>query len=138
MTPEQWFESYLRFLDEQDHSKAPRLGEFYLCPCCRFPTLEERGGYDICSICWWEDDGQNDDTANLVTGGPNKGYSLTAARRNFLDHRHMYDLGKGNSAVEYPSPARHALLLYVEQVISGTIQLDTPRLVALIEQGHEE
>lgn len=31
----------------------PRLA----CPCCRYLTLEERGGYDICPVCFWEDDG---------------------------------------------------------------------------------
>lgn len=31
----------------------PRLA----CPCCRHLTLDERGGYDICPVCFWEDDG---------------------------------------------------------------------------------
>ncbi|HEX2209262.1 MAG TPA: CPCC family cysteine-rich protein [Longimicrobium sp.] len=28
------------------------------CPCCSFRTLaeEERGGYEICGVCGWEDD----------------------------------------------------------------------------------
>ncbi len=27
------------------------------CPCCGLRTLEEMGAYDICPVCWWEDDG---------------------------------------------------------------------------------
>ncbi|WP_198674015.1 CPCC family cysteine-rich protein [Chitinophaga alhagiae] len=26
------------------------------CPCCGYITLSERGGYEICPICFWEDD----------------------------------------------------------------------------------
>ena len=28
----------------------------YKCLCCGYRTLEERGGYDICPVCYWEDD----------------------------------------------------------------------------------
>jgi hypothetical protein len=55
----------------------------YPCPCCRFVTLPERGGYDICPVCFWEDDGQNDHDADVVRGGPNYSLSLTQARKNF-------------------------------------------------------
>ena len=27
------------------------------CPCCGFQTLSEKGSYDICAVCFWEDDG---------------------------------------------------------------------------------
>ncbi|WP_414630127.1 CPCC family cysteine-rich protein, partial [Burkholderia multivorans] len=23
------------------------------CPCCRSKTLRERGGFEICSVCFW-------------------------------------------------------------------------------------
>ncbi len=26
------------------------------CPCCGYRTLNERGGHEICPICFWEDD----------------------------------------------------------------------------------
>ncbi|MEV5576646.1 CPCC family cysteine-rich protein [Spirillospora sp. NPDC052269] len=55
----------------------------YPCPCCGFLTLAERGGYEICQVCFWEDDGQDDPDADTVRGGPNYALSLTAARRNF-------------------------------------------------------
>jgi hypothetical protein len=55
----------------------------YRCPCCRYPTLHDRGGYAICPVCWWEDDGQDDHDADEVRGGPNELLSLSQARRNF-------------------------------------------------------
>lgn len=40
------------------------------CPVCGYLTLEERAGYDICSICFWEDDGI-DDLEENTHSGPN-------------------------------------------------------------------
>ena len=64
------------------------------CPCCGYLTLGERGGFKICSVCFWEDDGQDDHDADVVRGGPNGSLSLTAARANFrafsaCDRRHV-------------------------------------------------
>jgi len=61
-----------------------------VCPCCGYPTLERRAYHDTCDLCSWEDDGQDDARADEVWGGPNTSYSLTEARRNFIDHRTTY------------------------------------------------
>lgn len=53
------------------------------CPCCGYFTLAERGAYDICQVCFWEDDGQDDAQADEVWGGPNGSLSLAKARENF-------------------------------------------------------
>jgi len=53
------------------------------CPCCGYLTLSERGGFEICPVCWWEDDGQGDLDAEVVRGGPNGDLSLAEARANF-------------------------------------------------------
>ena len=49
------------------------------CPCCGFRTLGERGGYEICRVCFWEDDGSQEpdcfSVANRLT--------LREARENF-------------------------------------------------------
>jgi len=31
----------------------------YACPCCGYHTLTDKppGSYDICKVCFWEDDG---------------------------------------------------------------------------------
>jgi Cysteine-rich CPCC len=55
----------------------------YRCPCCRFKTLHGRGQYEICKVCLWEDDGQDDHDADKVRGGPNRLLSLTQGRLNF-------------------------------------------------------
>jgi hypothetical protein len=62
------------------------------CPCCRCLTLDERGAFEICPVCFWEDDGQDDEDAGTVRGGPNGSLSLEQARRNYAafgacDHR---------------------------------------------------
>lgn len=53
------------------------------CPSCGYPSIEERCCWKSCSICWWEDDGQDDNTENEICGGPNSDYSLTSYRLAF-------------------------------------------------------
>jgi len=53
------------------------------CPCCGHATLTERGVYEICPVCFWEDDGQDNADADQWRGGPNR-VSLREARTNFL------------------------------------------------------
>jgi hypothetical protein len=69
-------------------------GKKYSCPCCRFRTLDARGDFHICPVCFWEDDGQDDQNADVVHGGANRGLSLTQARQNYLtfgaaDHKDL-------------------------------------------------
>jgi hypothetical protein len=52
--------------------------------------LPERNAYEICELCNWEDDGQDEETAEEVWGGPNSDYSLAEARKNFKLYRVMY------------------------------------------------
>ena len=58
--------------------------ELVSCPCCGRKSLTERNGWDICRVCWWEDDGQDNHNAHVATGGPNYGISLAQARYNVL------------------------------------------------------
>ena len=54
----------------------------FRCPCCGFYTLDSRGEYDICEVCFWEDDpSQSED--ELDDGGANH-VSLVEARKNYL------------------------------------------------------
>lgn len=79
----EWFKYYVNQIERKPEEDYKAIDDFYYCPCCHFPTLTERQGYDICSICDWEDDGQDDHNADEVLGGPNSDYSLTEARENF-------------------------------------------------------
>lgn len=65
-------------------TKPRAEGVAYPCPCCGFKTLSERGGDDVCPVCFWEDDGQDDHDADLVRGGPNGKLSLSEGRKNYL------------------------------------------------------
>jgi len=53
------------------------------CPCCKFRTLCGRGQDEICPVCFWHDDGQDEAEAAEVWGGPNYTLSLLQAQRNF-------------------------------------------------------
>jgi Cysteine-rich CPCC len=69
----------------------------YRCPCCGKKTLRGRAGFEICPVCFWEDDGQDDHDASDVRGGPNADLSLSEARRNYAefgasDQRHLGDV----------------------------------------------
>ena len=57
----------------------------YKCPCCGYYTFDKKveGNYEICPVCFWEDDPiQMADP--LYEGGANK-VSLMQARRNYSE-----------------------------------------------------
>lgn len=101
-----WFDAYVDRCERGVVHPAAQ-GIRYRCPCCGYLTLSVRGGYDMCCLCSWEDDGQDDPRANEVWGGPNGAYSLAKARLNFARHLIMYDpvqpstrIGGPDSAIE--------------------------------------
>ncbi|WBV56555.1 CPCC family cysteine-rich protein [Chryseobacterium daecheongense] len=53
--------------------------ELVPCPCCGYKTILEKGNYEICPVCFWEDDGSINDlkysSANHMT--------LKDAKENF-------------------------------------------------------
>jgi len=53
------------------------------CPCCGYKTLSERGAYEICPICFWEDDALQENDPDAV-GGANK-VSLHQAQQNYAN-----------------------------------------------------
>lgn len=78
-----WFEWYVEKLVNHSTRIEGEAGQSFACPCCGYKTLSERGGYEICKVCFWEDDGQDDTDADTVRYGPNGSLSLTQARANF-------------------------------------------------------
>ncbi len=57
----------------------------YKCPCCGYYTFHNKpdGNYDICPVCFWEDDlTQSEDLT--CEGGANK-VSLLQARKNYKE-----------------------------------------------------
>ncbi len=60
--------------------------ERYQCPCCGYYTLYERGGDDICQVCFWQDDDPTEIFDQAVPErpqGPNH-VQLWQVRENFL------------------------------------------------------
>ena len=55
----------------------------YKCPCCGYYTIGEKppGTYEICPVCFWEDDHVQFNDPNY-SGGANE-LSLNASRKNF-------------------------------------------------------
>jgi hypothetical protein len=53
------------------------------CPCCNYKTLEDEppGTFQICPVCYWEDDNVQFDNVNF-SGGANN-VSLNVAKENF-------------------------------------------------------
>ena len=64
--------------------KSPEV-EMYQCPCCGYLTLSEEspGTFEICPICYWEDDNVQAADPNYE-GGANQ-VSLNQARQNFAE-----------------------------------------------------
>lgn len=52
----------------------------FQCYCCGYFTIEERGNYYICRVCFWEDDGGSEPAK---ISSPNH-MTLEEGRRNFL------------------------------------------------------
>lgn len=57
----------------------------YTCPCCGYKTLYKKppGTYEICEICFWEDDSVQYDDPDYE-GGANVP-SLKQAQKNFIE-----------------------------------------------------
>ena len=81
-------------------------GSLYRCPCCGQPSLEERGANEICHLCYWQDEGQDDPVADEVWGGANGQLSLTQARENCRKCG-AYDPRIGRDPVGGAKPKRH-------------------------------
>ena len=52
------------------------------CPCCDYFTLEARGRYTVCPVCFWEDDGSDLDDIDRISSANH--IPLRLARANFV------------------------------------------------------
>jgi hypothetical protein len=64
--------------------KGDVVEERFRCPCCGFRTLETPGAMALCPVCWWEDDGQEEDDEADVRLTVNGDLSLREAREHFV------------------------------------------------------
>lgn len=65
------------------HPGVDALRTRFRCPCCGYKTLETAGALALCPVCWWEDDGQEDEDAAEVRLTVNGLLSLDEAREHF-------------------------------------------------------
>jgi hypothetical protein len=93
----------------------------YACPCCGYPTLGSLGEFEVCSLCCWEDDGQDDEDADIVRGGPNHSFSLVEARENFERYLVIYppelDTRIGGPDSEREKEAKRAIIEAYNQMM---------------------
>jgi hypothetical protein len=114
--------------------------ERYKCPCCGNPTLHGRGHFEICELCNWEDDGQDDPHADEVWGGPNSIYSLTQARANFKRYLIMYDskltpTAFTNSNSDTEMSLKHSIMESFDSMVDET---DPDKLKTLWQKVYED
>lgn len=105
------------------------------CPCCGYPTLEERANYEICDLCNWEDDGQDDHDSAKSFGGPNGGYSLDEARENFMKYRTMYSPDNNTTITGADSEKRAILKSKLIQTFEEMLHSNTSRVKSLWKQA---
>ena len=66
---------------KKDTENTKNITQKYRCPCCGYLTLPGAGSYDICPVCFWEDDPIQEDDPDFE-GGAND-LSLNESRRNY-------------------------------------------------------
>jgi len=75
--------------------------ELFACPCCDYLTLSECGMYEICEVCFWEDDGIQDPDGYSM---PNHLF-LVQGQENFLKlgacDEHAVSLVKKEAKLRY-------------------------------------
>ena len=94
-----FFEKRAHFNDDLKQHQLP----LYTCPGCGYPTITERGDYEICKVCNWEDDGYDDDRKSIFDAflvenkisGPNGRLTLIENRiiigRILQQHAHTFN-----------------------------------------------
>ncbi len=87
----------------------------HACPICSFETLEKRGEYFICDVCFWEDDGISELEPERYSGANRMTFS--EAREHFrtngttrnrslpaYDDRQARFRKQGSSTLDIPDP----------------------------------
>ncbi len=69
------------------YSRAIGSNGLEMCPCCGYATLEQGADFEVCDICFWEDDGQDflEIKSDIQEYGSPNGVSLETARKNYIE-----------------------------------------------------
>ncbi len=120
------------------------------CPCCGYYTLPEPppGSFDICPVCWWEDDGVQYSDPHY-TGGANKP-SIIQARMAYAQIGATEDRLRTYARPPHPEETPRVLawsddmplLPFIIQRCRGAIGISDPELLLLYSLwgawGHAE
>lgn len=68
--------------DVYDDGQPPPVPKCH-CVCCGYLTIVRRFWYEICPVCFWQDDGHDEHNAQERSAW-NHGRSLLVARKNYL------------------------------------------------------
>ncbi len=83
-----WFDDYLA---RARIGLLPLPRDYYTCACCGYPTIEEPQTLEVCYLCLWKDNGQDDPHANEYWRGAYYGLTLSAAREHFAAYVACFD-----------------------------------------------
>lgn len=86
----------------------------FTCPSCAYPTLQERGQYEWCILCEWEDDGSDDPHILSITA-PNY-LSLIEARVNMGTFFRDFPRNAGLDIDNDPKKVVSSIQLYLEKL----------------------
>ncbi|MBX9903673.1 MAG: hypothetical protein K2Y31_04900 [Burkholderiales bacterium] len=76
----------LRDAGVETRAELAIAGAMMDCPCCRKRSLKQRGAGELCRVCGWRDDAeQNESCPDQVIPGRNWGYSLAQAQKQFAE-----------------------------------------------------
>lgn len=58
----------------------------YRCLCCGYKTLDNQGAFDLCPVCFWEDDSYPQDDGTIIFAGVNRS-TLKQSQKNYQKFR---------------------------------------------------
>ena len=76
-----------RFCPEAAHNLCMRRPTASRCLCCGYRTLAVPEALELCQVCWWQDDGQDDRDADVIRRTVNGNLSLSEGRRNYKHYQ---------------------------------------------------
>jgi hypothetical protein len=72
-----------------------------MCPCCHYLTLTNRGNYDVCPLCYWEDDGKSYNELDSYSSVNNS--TLRVYRKKFEEKKFKLDnIPYKSGKISYP------------------------------------
>lgn len=111
------YDSYLQANDIPMHT----------CPGCGFPSLAERGGFAICDICSWEDDGQDDNADSILDQLSTEGIKISSPNGNLSLTENRINIGR--------------ILETNSELLNGEVDFDSARVlktIAFYQQRRKE